>query len=265
MPRASKQVDTQPTYTERVKAIGEKVVGLKIDTAAQCVEASKTLTEAQVLRREITKVYKDRREFHVREQRRIIAEEKSLTDLLKITETAVSELIKSFQRKDAEQRAEKEAKERATREEAARAEAQLRADQLRVAAAAAPSKAVARRLEAQAAIVESAQPVIDPIQVEDAPQTLAPGVHGRKSVHAAVDDLRALALQIAAGIMLKEYGGNTDKGISAFLSVFKPSSQATMELLQPSMPRLNDLAKAFPKDLELQGVRVVEDEGFVGR
>lgn len=268
MARASKQAaattDTPKTYTQRVADAAEAVKGLKVDTAEQCVTASRTLKGVAKLRREIEGEYKKKRQPHIDAQREIIAEEQALTRVLAIAESACEGLIKAFRRKEAEERATKEQQEREQREADARAEAQLRADQLRAAAASAP-KAVAKRLNAQADIVQNAQPVIDPVETPDAPQTLAEGVHTRKSHHAAVDDLKKLVLQIAAGIMLKEYSASADPAMAAFLQTFKPSAQATMALLLPRMPELNALAKSFPTDLELQGVRAVEDEGFVAR
>jgi hypothetical protein len=254
-----------PTLMSRVETVVYTAASMKIDSAAACVKASGTLREAALLKREIEAVYKAKRQPLLQEQKRIIEEERQFTSLLEQTESVLSGAIKEFRRKDAEDRAKKEADERAKREQAAREEAQLRADQLRAAAAAAPSKSVARRLEAQAAIVENAQPVIDPIAIEDAPVLLGAGLHSKKSVHGAVDDLEALVLQVAAGIMLKKFAGEKNPHVAAFLSVFKPNAQATLAVLQPSMPRINSLAQDFPSDLELAGVRVEEDETFVAR
>lgn len=254
-----------PTVEERVATIVATISKIKIETAADCVKASEHFREAAVLRRDIEKTYKAKREPLLKQQREIIADEKKLTTALDAAEKSVTALISEFQKKEAAERAAKEQAEREKREQQARDEAKLRADQLRVAAQNAQSKAVARRLEAQANVVEHAQPIIDPIPVEEAPQTLAPGVSKRKLVHAAVQDLKALVLQIAAGIMLKEYAGAADPVMAAYLNTFGPDSQATMNLLQPSMPALHALAQNFPDDLALRGVYVEEDESFTGR
>lgn len=253
------------TLNQRVDLVVKTITSITaINSAQTSVHASAALADAAKLKREIEAEYKRRREPHVKAQREIIAEEKSFTTKLDQAVQNVAKMIRAFQQKEAAERAAKEAAERKRREDEARAEAQLRADQLR-AAAATSSKTVAKRLEAQADMIANAQPVIDPIVIEDAPRTLAAGVHSRNNVHAAVDNATALMLQVAAGVMLKQYGGANDPHIAAFLSVFKPNAQATADLVMPCMPKLNKLANAFPSDLELEGVRVENDESFVAR
>lgn len=252
------------TLVDCVEHIVKQIDALKVTDVASARLASSHLKTAQLLKRDIEADYKKRRAPYVEKQRQIIAQEKALTSVLDQAERVCSAMIREFERKDSAERAAKEAAERAAREQQARDEAKHRADQLRAAAAGA-SKSVAKRLEAQANVVEHATPIIDPIETEPAPSLLVDGQHKRKNVHAAVDDLKSLTLQVAAGVMLAEFGGSADPAIAAFLSAFKPNAQATMALLQPSMPKLNDLAKAFPSDLALQGVRVEEDESFVSR
>ena len=248
------------TVEQRVETINKSAEAIKVETPEQSREASKVMREAAILRRDIEAEYKQRRKPHWDAQQKLSREEKALTAKLLKVEQAIAALIKKLDDQiEAEQRAKVEA-ERTQREEAAKAEAALRADQLRAAAAtAAPS--VKKRLLAQADVVQNAQPIIDPIQIEEKPQLLAEGIHARKgTVHGAVDSLESLVLQVAARIMLEKFGGTGDPVVAAFLQMFKPSAQATIAVLQPSMPEIHRLAVAFPSDLELAGVRVVEDE-----
>jgi hypothetical protein len=252
-----------PTITKQSQAILVSATNLQVTTAIECKAASELLARVQRFRRFVSGVYKRARAPLTKAARENAAEEKRTLAPFITLEATIESLIKTYRQQEADTRAAAEAEERRQREDLARAEQEARAAELRQAAEAATSKKVRGALLKQADIVEHATPIIDPVEVAEPEDTLADDMHERVTYHAAVQNLEALSLQIAAQLMVTKYGA--PPAVRQYLDQFKPHQQATMSLLQPAMPRLNDLARALKQDLALQGVTAEKDTGFVTR
>lgn len=246
-----------------IKNAKKKVASLKVESAEQCVEASKILIDIAKLRRIATKKYKERKDPVLEVSRTIDANRNEALTMIKALEDSVSAMIKRFRETEAAARAAIDEEKRKLAEQDAQQRRAQQEASIRAAAANAANPNVRALLEKQADAFANAHTIIEPIEPEQAPQTLAKGLHERGNAHAAVDRLDLLVLQVAAQTMLTM---NPPEEVSVWLRVFNPNTQATMACLQPAMPHLNTLAKNIgATDLALEGVRVVEDSTFVAR
>src|SRR5688500_16915051 len=80
------------TLTQRVQQIVKQLGGIAVHTAADSVKASGVLADAEVLRREIEKDFKAKRQPFVEKQRQIIAEEREFTKPLETAVAAASKV-----------------------------------------------------------------------------------------------------------------------------------------------------------------------------
>jgi hypothetical protein len=236
-----------------------------ITSADQCVEASATLSKIQSARRFITAIYKTARDPLIEAQRKLIAQEKALIDPLVRAERDLEGRILTFN--NAERDRVRKLAEAATADATAKAveEQQGRADALRKAAEAAPTKQARRALEKAAESVTTAQTTAEAIELPVAAQTLAGGVHERETFAYELVDLKALVLEVAAKIMLNDYGGKADKRLSAFLSTFKPEQHATLDCLKANPGEIGKLVKALKGDTRISGIKVSKNKGLVSR
>jgi len=241
----------------------KKVKGIKIETAEDCVEASKVLADVAKLRRACVARYKKHKAPLLNASRTIDANRNAALEAIGTLEAELSRLIKAFRETEAAARAAVEEEKRKQQEIDAAARKENQVASIRAAAENATDANVRALLEKQAEVVANAHTIIEPIEPEEKPQTLAAGVHEREAAHAAVDRLDLLVLQVAAQTMLSM---EPPPEVAAWLAVFNPNVQATLSCLQPAMPHLNKLAKNIgAADLKLEGVRVVEDSSFVAR
>jgi tRNA U55 pseudouridine synthase TruB len=241
----------------------KKIKSLKVSTAEECVAASKILADVAKLRRIAVKRYKERKAPVLDVSRRIDDNRNEALNAIAQLESTITTLIRAFRETEALARAAvEEAKRKQQEVEAAQRKEQQLAS-IRAAADSTPNESVKSLLEKQLAVLANAHTIIEPIEPEEAPQTLAQGVHERENAHAAIDDFEKLVLQVAAGMMAK-FGPPPE--VRTFLDLFRPNAQATLSCLQPAMPHLNKLAKNIgATDLALEGVRVEADSTFVAR
>lgn len=234
-----------------------------ITNATECLTVSEFYAKTQRIRRYVDQVFKIAKSPLSKTKKELDREHRTSVDTLKALEERDNKRILAFRNADRDQRAQLEQQEREQREAAALEEQARRAEQLRQAAAEAPSKKVRKLLEEQAAILERAAPLIDPIEPIPEEQTLADGIHDRTTYSGVVFNLEALVLQVAAQTMIAKYGAPPT--IVGWLEQFAPHPQAKIDLLQPVQKPINDLARALPDDLALAGVRVEKDTSLVSR
>ena len=261
----------EPDIAKSINNARKKIAKLTVESAEDCVEASKVLADVAKLRRITVKRYKEIKDPVLNASRAIDSNRNAALAMIATLEASVSALIRQFRETQAKAAAAIEEQQRKALEESAAQRKQEQIDQIRAAAEATNDANVRKLLEHQAGVVEKAHTIIEPIEPVAMPSTLADGVHEREHSHAAVDDFRKLVLQVAASIMLEDPFSdfalhNPDaETVYRFLQGFKPNAQSTIACLAPAMPHLNRLARNLPVDLALEGVRVEKDSSFVAR
>jgi len=89
-------------------------------------------------------------------------------------------------------------------------------------------------------------------------------LYSRTTYAGRVDDLSALTLSVAAGILLSQPVIPPD--VREFLlSRCRPTQQSSLTMLQPSAPEINALARALRNDLDLPGVSIVKNTTLVAK
>lgn len=234
-----------------------------VNDETQCVGASTLLARVQTTSRWIDKSFAISKRPLIDAKRTVDGEQKGYVDALDKVGKSLTTLISNFRKRESDRRAAEAEAERVRREDEARAEQQRRADELRTAASAAPSKKVAKLLNEQANTIASAEPIVDYVPVKEAPQLLAANQHERTTYRAVVHSTERLVLQVAAQTMIAKHGAPAL--VAQWLAQFKPSTQATMNLLEPNAADLKSLATALKSDLALEGVSVESDTGIVTR
>lgn len=227
-----------------------------------CKEATIVLGRVQTLRRDIKKWFDVTKRPILDAQRKVNDEQNGYLTSLESLENALTREINAFRDREAQERAAKAEAERKEREEAARKEQEQRAAELRAAAAAAPTKKVAKLLEQQADTLATADVFVEHAAPPEAAEVLGSGQHDRRFYYAAVHSKERLILQVAAQLMIAKYGA--PPAIAGWLQQFKPNAQASADCLTPHMPQLTSLAKLGP-DMALEGVTAEHEDKIITR
>jgi len=227
-------LDPEPALTGQTAELVQLAGHIIVTNETESVQASAFLKRVQVLRRFVSGVYKTAKSPLADAKRRLDAQEKSLLEPLRRAEADVMETILMFRNA-----------EESRREEAA--------------AVAVEATVVARLSGAPAAL----GPVL---RVVAPPETLVEGMISRSTWTASCVDLRKVVLAVAAQLLLDDETVGATKVTRRWLvTTCAPSSQASLDLLSISSPRLNALARALRHDLSVPGTAVQEHQQLVSR
>jgi hypothetical protein len=214
-----------PALTSRTTALIASSSTQTVTTATESVEASRALAQLQQLRRWISGIYQDAKAPLATAKKTLDGQEKALLGPLAVAEARLMVLITGFQ-------AELQA-------------ARMAADAVMLDAVLAESAAVT--------------PTRDPL----VPTTI-PEIHARTTYGADVVNFQELVLAVAAQRLL-DLPGATAVTRRWLRTVCQPTPQATLDLLQPSAPAINGLARALKADLAVPGVAVSATTTLVAR
>jgi hypothetical protein len=207
-------LQTDPALTSRTTALIRRSSGQTVTTVADSVEASRILEQLQQMRRWVQGIYHDAKAPLGAAKKTLDAQERALLEPLATAEQRMMALVLGFQ---GQQRA-----------------ARMQQD--------------AQCVDALLAGDEAVLPVPVPVEA-----TVVAGMQTRTTYTAEVVDLKGLVLAVAAGYLL-ELPGVTKVTRRWLTEVCQPTPQATLDLLQPTMPAVNRLARALQTDLAVPGI-----------
>jgi phage FluMu protein gp41 len=227
-------LDPEPALAGQTAELVQLADHIIVTNETESVQASAFLKRVQVLRRFVSGVYKTAKGPVTEAKRRLDAQEKSLIAPLRQAEADVMGTILTFRNA-----------EESRREEAA---------------AAAVEATVMARLagtpEPPAPVIATAAP----------PETLVEGMVSRSTWTGSCTDLKKVVLSIAAQMLLEDETLEMTKVTRRWLTTTcSPSTQASLDLLIISAPRLNAVARALRHDMLIPGTVVEERQQLVSR